>query len=73
MGKGYQYKVLCTKCHKVMTIYEVFFTKGVEISFFVLCIPCGIDEERVIDFLDIQAGIRKGEGVTVLKGTGTVQ
>ena len=68
----HKYLIKCKKCTKPMSIVELYFTRGTDILFWVLCVKCGIDEERRADFLDIQADIRKCDGLTIIDGNETI-
>jgi hypothetical protein len=68
----YKYVIKCKTCKKPMTIVELYFTNGLKILFWVICVQCSVDEQREADFFDIQADIRKTEGTVVLAGNETV-
>jgi hypothetical protein len=68
----YKYVIKCKKCQKPMTIVELYFTRGLKILFWVVCVKCSVDEEREADFLEIQSEIVKTEETTILTGNDTV-
>jgi hypothetical protein len=69
---SYKYIISCSKCQKPMTIVEVYFTKGTQILFWVVCAKCGIDENREADFFQIQSDIYRKQNTMVCEGTATV-